>query len=59
VANLEATGYFKKSIDIVSSVIEPIKGPPGELVKFSLKALFQQPQAPKPAGAPPAPRQGT
>jgi type IV pilus assembly protein PilN len=43
VANLEATGYFKKSVDIVSSTTETIKGPPGELVKFSLKAVFEQP----------------
>jgi len=47
VANLEATGYFQKSVDIVSTATEQIKGPPGELVKFSLKAVFQQPQAPK------------
>ena len=51
VANLEATGYFKKSVDIVSSVTEAVKGPPGELVKFSLKAVFQQPEVPKPATA--------
>jgi len=43
VNNLEATGYFKKSIDIVNTVAEPIPGPPGELVKFTLRALFQTP----------------
>jgi type IV pilus assembly protein PilN len=43
VNNLEATGYFKKSIDIVNTAAEPIPGPPGELVKFTLRALFQTP----------------
>ena len=43
VANLEATGYFKKSIEIVSSQTEPMATPPGELIKFSIKAIFQQP----------------
>jgi type IV pilus assembly protein PilN len=51
VASLEATGYFKKSVDIVSSATEAIKGPPGELVKFSLKAEFEQPAPPKPPAA--------
>ena len=43
VANLEASGYFKRSVDIVSTVVEPMAQPPGELIKFSLKAVFQQP----------------
>ena len=43
VANLEATGYFKRSIEIVSSQTEPMATPPGELIKFSVKAIFQQP----------------
>jgi type IV pilus assembly protein PilN len=43
VNNLEATGYFKKSIDIVNTAAEPIPGPPGELVKFTLRAMFQTP----------------
>src|SRR5439155_5635129 len=42
VANLEATGYFKKSIEIVSSQTEAMQGPPPvELIKFSIKAIFQ------------------
>jgi len=51
VSNLEASGYFKKSIDIVSSQIEALTTPPGELIKFSVRAQFQQPgqAAPKPA----------
>ena len=43
VANLEASGYFRKSIEIVSSQTEALPAPPGELVKFSIKAQFQQP----------------
>jgi len=49
VANLEASGYFRKSIEIVSSQTEALPAPPGELVRFSIKAQFQQPGgAPKP-----------
>jgi type IV pilus assembly protein PilN len=43
VANLEASGYFKRSIEIVSTTSETLPQPPGELIKFSLKAVFQQP----------------
>lgn len=43
VANLEASGYFRKSIEIVSSQTEALPTPPGQLVKFSIKAQFQQP----------------
>jgi type IV pilus assembly protein PilN len=47
VANLEASGYFKKSIDIVSSQAEPATGSgQPDLVKFSIKAQFQPPPAP-------------
>ena len=46
VSNLEASGYFKKSIDIVSSATEPLPVPPGELVKFTIKAQFQAPVPP-------------
>jgi type IV pilus assembly protein PilN len=41
VSNLEASGYFKRSIEIVSSQTESLPAPPGELVKFSIKAQFQ------------------
>ena len=56
VANLEASGYFKRSIEIVSTTTEPLPQPPGELIKFSLKAVFQQPGDAKtpPAAAPSA-----
>jgi type IV pilus assembly protein PilN len=43
VANLEATGYFKKSVEIVSSQTEAMATPPGELVKFSVKGVFITP----------------
>ena len=55
VANLEASGYFKRSVEIISTQTEAIAGPPGELVKFSLKATFQQPgDVAQPAVAAPA-----
>jgi type IV pilus assembly protein PilN len=43
VGNLEGSGYFKKSVDIVVSQTETIQGPPGQLIKFSLKGVFQTP----------------
>jgi type IV pilus assembly protein PilN len=43
VANLEASGYFKKSIEIVSSTTEPMAAAPGEVIKFEIKASFQSP----------------
>ena len=48
VANLEASGYFKRSIEIVSTTSETISQPPTELIKFSIKAVFQQPGDAKP-----------
>ena len=43
VASLEQTGYFKRSIEIVSTVSEAAKPPVGELIKFQIKAVFQRP----------------
>lgn len=40
VANLEATGYFKKSVEIVSTAVDAQERA-GELIKFSVKAQFQ------------------
>lgn len=54
VANLEATGYFKKSVEIISTTAEPMQQPPGELIKFSIRALFEAPAETKPATAPAA-----
>jgi hypothetical protein len=43
VANLEGSGYFRKSIEIVNSEAD---GGPSGLVKFSIRAQFQRPGAP-------------
>ena len=43
VSNLEASGYFKRSIEIVSTNTEPAVQQANELIKFSIKAIFQQP----------------
>lgn len=53
VGGLESSGYFKKSVEIVSSTTQPINQPPGELVAFQLKAIFQQPGAKKAGEAAP------
>lgn len=52
VKNLEESGYFKRSIDIISSTTEPISQPPGELIKFQLRAQFQEPDASKKPSTP-------
>jgi type IV pilus assembly protein PilN len=54
VANLEATGYFKKSVEIVSSQTETTPTPPGEVVKFSVKAAFVSPNEPAKSAGPAA-----
>jgi len=56
VVNLESSGYFKKSVDIVSSTADAPTAATPEIVKFSLKAVFQTPgeQASTPAKLPPA-----
>jgi type IV pilus assembly protein PilN len=51
VTNLEASGYFKKSIDIVNTVTEAGQGNASELIKFTIKASFAQPTSPKAAPA--------
>ncbi len=50
VANLQATGFFERQIDIVSSTTVPIPQSPGELIRFSVRARFTLP-----AGATPPP----
>jgi type IV pilus assembly protein PilN len=50
VSNLEASGYFKRSIEIVDTKTEMAGTPPSEIIKFTIKAVFQQPgEAAKPA----------
>jgi type IV pilus assembly protein PilN len=55
VANLEASGYFKRSIDIVSTSTETMTQPQTEVIKFSIKAVFQQPGEAKASAAPAVP----
>ena len=55
VANLEASGYFKRSIDIVSTSTEMMSQPQTEVIKFSIKAVFQQPGEAKTSAAPAVP----
>jgi type IV pilus assembly protein PilN len=43
VSNLEASGYFKKSVEIVSTQVEGQGG--GDLIKFAVKAQFERPAA--------------
>ena len=54
IANLEASGYFKRQIDIVSAVTGPAPAgfaSPGDVTKFSIKGQFQQPGAAQPPAA--------
>lgn len=44
-SNLEATGYFRRSVEIVSTTSEEAKGV-GEMVRFQIKAVFQPPGTP-------------
>ena len=49
VSNLEASGYFKRSIEIVNTSSEASPVPGTELIRFSIRAIFQQPGEAKPA----------
>ena len=57
VTNLEASGYFKRSVEIINTQVESVTTPPSELIKFSIKAQFQTPD-PKPAAAGAGPKAG-
>jgi type IV pilus assembly protein PilN len=48
VSNLEASGYFKRSIEIIDTKTETAGTPPSEIIKFTIKATFQQPGETKP-----------
>lgn len=50
VANLEASGYFVKPVDITNS--EEEKANDTDLIKFTVKATFEMPGTKKPAAAP-------
>ncbi|MCU1381439.1 MAG: Fimbrial assembly protein (PilN) [Acidobacteria bacterium] len=43
VSNLEASGYFKRSIEIIDTKTEAGTAPATELIRFTIKAIFQQP----------------
>ena len=43
VANLEGSGSFKRSIEIVSTQVETSPPPAGDVIRFQLRATFQQP----------------
>ena len=46
VANLEHSGYFQRSVEIVDSTTDTGSNPQGEVVKFQIKAVFKVPAAP-------------
>ena len=53
ITNLEASGYFKRSIDIVNTTTETLPRSAGELIKFTIRAQFQAPgQVAAPASPP-------
>jgi type IV pilus assembly protein PilN len=57
VANLEASKWFKRPVEIVDSTVEP--PPNGDLVRFTVRATSADPESPAPPpaagrGAPPA-----
>jgi type IV pilus assembly protein PilN len=57
VANLEASKWFKRPVEIVDSTVE--QSASGDLVRFTVKAVTENPDAPAPPpaagrGAPPA-----
>jgi type IV pilus assembly protein PilN len=57
IANMESSPWFKKPVEIVDSAVD--QGPNGDLVRFTIRATTQNPEAPPPAppagrGAPPA-----
>jgi type IV pilus assembly protein PilN len=43
VGSLEQSGYFKRSVEIVSTTSEAAKPPASDLIKFQIKAVFQRP----------------
>jgi type IV pilus assembly protein PilN len=51
VTSLETSGYFKRSVEIVNTTTEAAAQPSAELIKFTIKGVFQQPEDAKPAEA--------
>jgi type IV pilus assembly protein PilN len=56
VSNLEASGYFKRSVEIVNTTTDSTTQASAALIKFTIKAVFQQPAEASPAA--PATRAG-
>ena len=57
VANLEASGWFKKPVEILDSAVDQTAQ--GDMVRFTIRATSENPEAPAPPpaagrGAPPA-----
>jgi type IV pilus assembly protein PilN len=50
VANLEASKWFKRPVEILDSTVEPT--PSGDLVRFTVKAVSNNPEAPAAPAAP-------
>lgn len=57
VANLEASRWFRRPVEIVNSQVEE-DAKTGELVKFAIKATFSDPDAPAPPPPPAAVKPG-
>jgi type IV pilus assembly protein PilN len=55
VANLEATKWFKRPVEILDSQVQS-EPKAADIVRFSIKAALNDPEAPPPAPAPPAGR---
>ncbi len=55
IANLETTKWFKKPVEIIDSEVQS-DPKAGDLFKFSLKAVFSDPNAQPPAPVKPAPK---
>ncbi|MGE3518024.1 MAG: PilN domain-containing protein, partial [Vicinamibacterales bacterium] len=45
IANLERSGYFQRSVEIVSTTTDMGGGPQGEVIRFQIKAVFKNPAA--------------
>jgi type IV pilus assembly protein PilN len=50
VANLERSGYFQRSVEIVNSTTDA-STPQGEIIRFQVKAVFKAPGAPSTVAA--------
>jgi type IV pilus assembly protein PilN len=51
VANLETSNWFKKPVELIDSQVEA-NNAAGDMFKFSIKALFNNPEAPPPPPVP-------